>query len=183
MNLVRKLLSTLGGIFLATLLIAALAPRAARGVAAALVNVINTPSNAVPTSEALGTATVAQFQCVISSISGGGANSGPCFTVPAGKRAVVENVSGSCSVPTTLTISSLVLFNTMTDFSQTDVLQIPLHLAGLDIGGNFGYDFNLPVRFYGDANKVFSITATTNDTTGLAFACTVNVVARLVPTS
>jgi hypothetical protein len=40
MNHVRKLLSTLGGIFLAALLIAALAPKAARGVAAALVQIV-----------------------------------------------------------------------------------------------------------------------------------------------
>jgi hypothetical protein len=37
---VRKLLSTLGGIFVAALLIAALAPKAARGVAAALVQIV-----------------------------------------------------------------------------------------------------------------------------------------------
>lgn len=40
MNHVRKLLSTLGGIFLAALLIAAVAPKAARGVAAALVQIV-----------------------------------------------------------------------------------------------------------------------------------------------
>jgi hypothetical protein len=40
MNHVRKLMSTLGGIFLAALLVAALAPKAARGVAAALVQIV-----------------------------------------------------------------------------------------------------------------------------------------------
>ncbi|HTQ60604.1 MAG TPA: hypothetical protein VMI32_10295 [Candidatus Solibacter sp.] len=39
MNHVRKMFSTLGGILLAALLIAALAPKAARGVAAALVQI------------------------------------------------------------------------------------------------------------------------------------------------
>ena len=40
MNYVRKTMSALGGIFLAALLIAALAPKATRGVAAALVQII-----------------------------------------------------------------------------------------------------------------------------------------------
>jgi hypothetical protein len=39
MNITRKALTTLGGVFLAALLLAALAPRAARGVAAALVQI------------------------------------------------------------------------------------------------------------------------------------------------
>lgn len=48
MTHMRKMLSALGGIFLAALLIAALAPRAARGVATALVQVANTRSAPVP---------------------------------------------------------------------------------------------------------------------------------------
>ena len=49
MNLMRKAATTLGGIFLAVLLIAALAPKATRGIAAALVQVTNTTANPVPT--------------------------------------------------------------------------------------------------------------------------------------
>lgn len=49
MNVMRKAVSALGGIFLAALLIAALAPKATRGVAAALVQVMNTTANPVPT--------------------------------------------------------------------------------------------------------------------------------------
>jgi hypothetical protein len=48
MNVIRKAVSALGGIFLAGLLIAALAPKAARGVVAALVQVANTSANPVP---------------------------------------------------------------------------------------------------------------------------------------
>lgn len=52
MNVLRKAVSVLGGIFLAALLIAALAPKATRGVAAALVQVANTAANPVPTLDA-----------------------------------------------------------------------------------------------------------------------------------
>ena len=48
MNLIRKVLTTLGGILLAALLIAALAPKATRGLTAAMVQVVNTNSNPVP---------------------------------------------------------------------------------------------------------------------------------------
>lgn len=48
MNHLRTVLSTLGGIFLAALLIATLAPKAARAVATALVQVANTRSAPVP---------------------------------------------------------------------------------------------------------------------------------------
>lgn len=48
MNNLRKAVSALGGILIAALLIAALAPKAARGVAAAFVQVTNTSANPVP---------------------------------------------------------------------------------------------------------------------------------------
>lgn len=48
MNVIRKAVAALGGIFLASLLIAALAPKATRGIAAALVQVTNTTANPVP---------------------------------------------------------------------------------------------------------------------------------------
>ena len=49
MKILHRTLTSLGGILLAALLITALAPKAARGVAAALVQVTNTASSAVPT--------------------------------------------------------------------------------------------------------------------------------------
>lgn len=52
MNVIRKAVSAVGGIFLAALLIATLAPKAARGVAAALVQVTNTTANPVPMIDA-----------------------------------------------------------------------------------------------------------------------------------
>ena len=52
MNIARKAVITLGGVFLAALLIAALAPKATRGIAAALVQVTNTAANPVPTLDA-----------------------------------------------------------------------------------------------------------------------------------
>ena len=90
MKKVRTVLLTFGGIFLAALLIAALAPRATRAVAAALVQVANTSANPVPVTDvgplqpftARCTNTVANVSFVDCSVA-----------VPAGKRLVLQMVS------------------------------------------------------------------------------------------
>lgn len=48
MNRIQKLATTLAGILLVVLVLVALAPQAARGVAAALVQITNTTANPVP---------------------------------------------------------------------------------------------------------------------------------------
>jgi hypothetical protein len=110
MNFIRKVLTTLGGILLAALLIAALAPKATRGLAAAMVQIVNTPSNPVPYFDVNNPATEPfdaslcashnpqvfgdGFSCALGSSS---------FVVPtitpdgrAVTRAVIEQVSGNC---------------------------------------------------------------------------------------
>ncbi|MGB0036718.1 MAG: hypothetical protein WBP79_14700 [Candidatus Acidiferrales bacterium] len=100
MNIIRKVVTTFGSIFLAALLIAALVPKATRGVVAALVQVVNTSANPVPTvsAEALnsfdangscgffGTDNNHNDFCLVD----------PIYTVPTGKIAVVEHASGRC---------------------------------------------------------------------------------------
>lgn len=101
MKQLRTVLSTLGGIFLAALLIAALAPKAARGVAAALVLVANTPANPVPVTD-VGERQPFQTNC---------SSSQPGFlvvqcsvTVPAGKRLVLQIVSAQAIVDSGATV-------------------------------------------------------------------------------
>jgi hypothetical protein len=109
MNLIRKVLSTLGGILLAALLIAALAPRATRGLAAAMVQVVNTPSNPVPYFDVNNPATEPFDASLCASrnaaVFGDGfvCAVGNSFVVPtttpdgrAVTRAVIEQASGTC---------------------------------------------------------------------------------------
>lgn len=100
MNIVRKTVTALGGIFLAALLIAALAPKATRGVVAALVQVVNTSANPVPTVDvqALNSFDANGFCEFIPSDSGFNdfCFVDPIYTVPSGKIAVVEHASGRC---------------------------------------------------------------------------------------
>jgi hypothetical protein len=109
MNLIRKVLTTLGGILLAALLIAALAPKATRGLAAAMVQVVNTPSNPVPyfdvnnpATEPFDASLCASHNAAVFgegfSCSASGAFVVPT-TTPDGRavtRAVIEQVSGTC---------------------------------------------------------------------------------------
>jgi hypothetical protein len=92
MNLMRKTATTLGGIFLAVLLIAALAPKATRAVAAALVQVTNATSNPV---NVLDVAPLEAFQssCFGSIDANPGFNGAICtISVPTGKRLVAQTV-------------------------------------------------------------------------------------------
>ncbi|MGA8409860.1 MAG: hypothetical protein WB680_21995 [Candidatus Acidiferrales bacterium] len=110
MKLTRKVLSALGAIFLAALLLVALAPRAARGVAAALVLVSNTSANPVPTLDA-----ASEFPFTVSPVYGIGIDPSLSeFTVPsttstgaAVKRLVIEQVSALCEIdPTSQDVSA-----------------------------------------------------------------------------
>jgi len=102
MNIIRKAVSALGGIFLAALSIAALAPRATHAVVAALVQVTNTSANPVPTVRVeplnsfdsnglcrfLNTDNGYNDFCLLD----------PIYTVPAGQIGVIEHASGRCIV-------------------------------------------------------------------------------------
>jgi hypothetical protein len=117
MKILHRTLTSLGGILLAALLITALAPKAARGVAAALVQVTNTASSAVPTEVGPGNFPfVAAGVCAEAFANSGCGNGQGGFTVPATtstgaavKRLVIEDVSASCNVDPGSTISISVI--------------------------------------------------------------------------
>jgi len=98
MNIMRKAVSALGGVFLAALLIAALAPKAARGVAAALVQVANTAANPVPMLDVNNPAY--QPASLLISLSGAGATSITTpSSLPSGgayRELVINWVTGIC---------------------------------------------------------------------------------------
>ena len=102
MNYIKKAVSTLGGVFLPALLIAALAPRVTRAVVAALVQVANTPANPVPTSDVhrsaaqiveLVCSNVAPNPCIIIPATGDfNETTLTAWTVPAGMNFVITDV-------------------------------------------------------------------------------------------
>jgi hypothetical protein len=101
MNITRKAVTTLGGIFLAALLITALAPKAARGVAAALVQIANTGADPVPVEDHARQAVLLIADASIVDTASPIAFSGThgAFSIPPGKRLVIESVSGRLYLP------------------------------------------------------------------------------------
>jgi hypothetical protein len=134
MNLTRKALTTLGGVFLAALLLVALAPRAARGVAAALVQVTNTTSSPVPTSDV---APLQPFQASCSDLELTGTvlfGSSECqIAPPAGKRLVVQTVGITVNTGNTSRVSDGFLSATAAGSSARMPLALPV-IAG--VGSN-----------------------------------------------
>jgi hypothetical protein len=152
MNLTRKALTTLGGVLLVALLIAALAPQAARGVAAALVQITNTTANPVPNRDVDN----GPRQAVTLLASGTDTNNiafeqqnanGLVYVVPAGKRLVVEFISGRFTTPAGGHILSSIIFGNNANGDIADELSPNLVTAG-----NFNvFMISQPMRAYYDA--------------------------------
>jgi hypothetical protein len=147
MNLVRRTATTLGGILLAVLLVAALAPKATRGVAAALVQVTNTASNAIPTEDGPGNFPFGGILCAEfnSRFCGTPAH---LFLVPvttstgaAVKRLVIEDVSVGCEAPDP---GSVVL---------TAVVDAPLPSDNETPDGAVGLRYFVPLTAIGGGNS------------------------------
>jgi hypothetical protein len=107
MNILRRTLMAIGGMAVVSLVIALAAPKAAHALVATLVQVVNTTANPVPTSltDALNSFDVENACNFSLSSNGGSSGSDTCkipaiYTVPAGKIAVVETVSGRCVTDT-----------------------------------------------------------------------------------
>jgi len=100
MNFIKKAVTTLGGIFLAALLIAALAPKATHGLVAALVQVTNTTANPASTWDA-DHATRIPYQSyeAFAPVFAGGQTLPVSFAqVPAGYRLVIQNINADLAV-------------------------------------------------------------------------------------
>ncbi|MGB0035009.1 MAG: hypothetical protein WBP79_06000 [Candidatus Acidiferrales bacterium] len=104
MSLIRRTVSALGGILIAVLLIAALAPKATRGVVAALVQVTNTSANPVPTVSVNNLNPFGAYLCLETETSVSGCfENKSYFSAPTATAAglpvkwlVIDEVDGDC---------------------------------------------------------------------------------------
>jgi hypothetical protein len=179
MNLLRKTATTLGGIFFAVLLIAALAPKATRGIAAALVQVTNTASSPVPNRDVDNPATEPFDASLCNSdvatgdpCSGVGKNFTVPTTTPDGRavaRAVIEQVSGNCL--TTETRLLIVELSPVGGAHPSTYLPTPIDTNGNSI-------FSLLVKMYLNPGEEVAMAS------GIAgigdFTCNLSVVGHLV---
>lgn len=149
MKAIRKAISVLGGIFLAALLITALAPRAAHGVAAALIRDEDQPARHPFTTD-----------CEVDAPSFSGICS---FTVPAGGELVIEEITVDGSADTTNKILSSFLQITSAGSGESFTLN-PIDDNGSvePIAADFQAQQN--VRFYADAGSTVTFVAFTPGT-------------------
>jgi hypothetical protein len=153
MNIIRKAISTFAGISLAVLLFAALVPEATRGVAAALVQVTNTASNAIPTEDGPGNFPFGASLCADFEHSECGSES-PVLTVPlttstglAVKRLVIEDVSLTCNAdPGASSIFGLISAPFPADSVQSGLTNLR-YVIPTDSSGEFAHS---SVRIYAD---------------------------------
>jgi len=168
MNLLRKTATTLGGIFLAVLLITALAPKATRGVAAALVQVTNTSANPVPVTSndnpanfPFGASLCAQFSHV-----GCGPGS-DVLVVPlttstglAVKRLVLEDVEMDCPQDTGVSsVLGLISVPFPADNVQSSLAKLQYAIFTTPVGPSFAFA-DSPVRIYADPGAELATIAT-----------------------
>ncbi|MGA7913915.1 MAG: hypothetical protein WCA00_01670 [Candidatus Acidiferrales bacterium] len=155
MNMIRKSITLLGSITVLALLLAALLPRAARGVAAALVQVTNTASNAVPVVNSPGNFPFMATACVafIGETCPPGFDS--AFSVPLTtstglpvKRLVIEEVSGLCQIASNVSIDVAVYIQNPADYVTAGNSPVFIFIPSLDLPG--GGNFLSAVRIYAD---------------------------------
>jgi hypothetical protein len=117
----KKLLSGLGAVLLAALLLVVAAPKTVHAVVAALVEVSNTPSNpAITLEEEAQAAFVVNGSCLINTIT---CSIYPLYSVPENKIAVIESASEECYLdPGTTVNQSYLSFN----FNQPQYNQMSL---------------------------------------------------------
>jgi hypothetical protein len=163
MNILRKAVTTLGGVFLAALLITAVAPKAARGLAAALVQVSNTSANPVPTVSADANFSYEAFLC-----NGDCPNTLPeSFSVPSTtttgvpvKRLVIEDLNASCFGGPGGTALEAVVLNVPPSVDNNGIfagLAYPFILTNFNGGESFGHAV---VRIYVDPLATVSFSGT-----------------------
>jgi hypothetical protein len=177
MNLVKKAVTTFGCIFLAALLLTALAPKATRAIVAALVQDVDNPGRATlatPSCTAQNTGSGA-FSCDL-------ASGGTTYTVPSGYRFVIDQVSGDCTTPSNNTVNGTLFALT----EQETPIRVPFVMTSQGTEGEAivaalktEFTFNQSVRYYADPGSTLQIGALTTDTSA-ATRCQFRVSGHLI---
>jgi hypothetical protein len=171
----QRLLMGLGTVLLLAVSLQLFAPKAVHAVVSTLVTVANTPSNPVYTTDAINSENLLQVTCTLpdTSFDGLSISTRNCYTVPAGQRALIEQVDGICSIPPGAVVANVSLY-----VDSQIQHQLPLHFESGNSSLNF-YTFSVPSHYYSAVNATFLSFATPSS--GFGANCFVNVSGRLLP--
>ncbi|MGA2813468.1 MAG: hypothetical protein ABSG16_18865 [Candidatus Acidiferrum sp.] len=175
MKHLQRFLMGLGTVVLLAVSLQLAAPKAVHAVVSTLVTIANTPSNPVYTTDAVNSENLLQVTCAMSFASSNGSDisNKNCYTVPAGQRALIEQVDGICSTQTGTAIANVNLY-----VDPQTQHQLPLTLENGSTDLNF-YTFSVPSHYYSAVNATFMTYAGASP--GAAANCYVNVSGRLMP--
>ncbi|MGA7914473.1 MAG: hypothetical protein WCA00_04495 [Candidatus Acidiferrales bacterium] len=176
MKTLQRFLMGLGSVLLLAVALQLCVPKAAHAVVSTLVTVANAPSNPVYTTDAVNSENLLQVTCILPDTSNDGSgfvSDKNCYTVPAGQRALIEQVDGICSTQTGTAIANVSLY-----VDSKTQHQLPLTLESGSTDLNF-YTFSVPSHYYSGVNATFVSYA--GASTGAAANCYVNVSGRLMP--
>lgn len=161
MRLLKQAVAVLGTVVLVAMTVALLTPKTAHALVAAMVQVVNTPSQPVPTLAADPlTSFVASNTCPFGDPPDrvrDGCDIVPLYTVPAGKTAVIESASGNCVTN-----------------SGTTIREFQLQLTGPNGAAQFSFPSSPAVAGNGDSTGgvAFAVTTTAQDFKSYASAGT-----------
>lgn len=186
MNFMKRVLMVAGATALAGVFALMVAPKAAHGVVAALVQVVNTSANPVPNLD-VNTPAEEPLQAILCFDSG----NGECaalplpnfFVVPTTttdglsvKRAVIENLSGNCGGPS-VQVTGLAL----STFVKENIVTVSQAAATVPISpqsGNFAI-FGQPIRLYADPGAEIGMVPYVSGGTG-NYVCSVSLNGYLI---
>jgi hypothetical protein len=174
MKSLKRLLMGLRTVLLLAVSLQLFAPRAVHAVVSTLVTAANTPSDPVYTTDAVNSENLLQVTRALPQTSndGTGVPNKNCYTVPAGQRALVEQVDGICSTQTGTAIANVSVY---VDSNIQHELPLTQESGSFDL--NF-FAFSVPSHYYSDVKATFRTFAITSSA---ATNCYVDVSGRLMP--
>ena len=165
MKLLKQAMGVFGTVVVITLLVASAVPKTAHALVATLVQVVNTPTQSVPTwrtdNDGRNVVQLVYGETMLSGTSSSVNQPLSGYTVPFGSRLVIDSVSVFAYPPAGQKVFAF-LFNGSTYTGVPAILQ-----------GTFGssdyFQNAIPVRGYVDPGQQYKVTMVRSDSTGSMF--------------
>ena len=177
MNAAKRYLLIAGCFALAVTTLAVFTPRVAQAVANAMVTVINTASNPIPTQPVharqavylgceptIADGAFGSAQCTLFDNSINDGNRLKLYTVPAGKRLVIDSLSGFAQVPSSQSVTGVISTNVVNNTAANNIwlaYQLVSPNTGVDL-----HQFAMVTVAYSDPGSQLQFGCGRNSTSG-----------------
>jgi hypothetical protein len=184
-RLLKRALAVLGAFVVVAAIAAVVVPDAARGIAAALVQVTNTSANPVPNLD-VNTPAEQPFETILCTSVGVFAGECPSsepseFVVPSTttdgatvKRLVIENVSGSCAIGATTQVLGMGIDTTIGENTVNGLSTVQTLVPVLGSSPGKGAVYGQAARLYADPGAIVGMEPFVGGSTDLICGANVN---------